>query len=459
MKTQSHSGTKTKEGSSLTSAQLAERADLVAVDGVLYDLRGFARVHPGGASIQAAGAYDASPLFHSMHPGRDPLKSELLQKFRVGTHVRDARKGDVVYCYDSPFAQDLLKSVRKAMAGRSWYAPIGFYARAAAIVIATLWCEWNYITSGRFLWGAAVGILHALIGLSIQHDGSHGAVSSRPWLNALMAYGADWVGNSRWIWLQQHILWHHPYTNVHGKDPDAQSAEPFLLFHSYKDFKSGIARWYHKWQHVFVYPVLSLYGPSVVYNPAFLSMRHNDNIPLSTASGEFMEMQKTPAIAFRLFYIIRVVLLPCIIGGASIFASFFTASICAGIVLTSLFVISHNFVGSDREPITRACVAEGKKHGPPTPCWYKAEVETSCTYGGTLGMLMTGGLNMQIEHHIFPRLNSFHYPVVQQAVKQCCMRHGVRYTYYENIIQNCKSMLTYMHQVGVSAALQEAMDH
>ena len=63
----------------LTSKELRERPDLVGVDGVLYDLSGFARVHPGGAQIAGAGAYDASALYHSMHAGADPLKSELLQ--------------------------------------------------------------------------------------------------------------------------------------------------------------------------------------------------------------------------------------------------------------------------------------------------------------------------------------------------------------------------------------------
>jgi hypothetical protein len=101
----------------LSSAQLLQHPNLIAIDGVLYNVEAFAPVHPGGAVIRSAGAYDGSAFFHSMHPGRDPLKSTLLQQFRVGVHKRSAE--DTVFTYESPFAKDLISSVRKAMEGRS----------------------------------------------------------------------------------------------------------------------------------------------------------------------------------------------------------------------------------------------------------------------------------------------------------------------------------------------------
>ena len=105
----------------LTTAELKLRGDLCAVDGILYDLDGFRKVHPGGVTIGGAGAYDASALFHSMHPGRVALQSELLQGYKIGEHVRDASSDDdMIYTYDSPFAVDLRRAVRSAMAGKSW---------------------------------------------------------------------------------------------------------------------------------------------------------------------------------------------------------------------------------------------------------------------------------------------------------------------------------------------------
>ena len=40
---------------------------------------------------------------------------------------------------------------------------------------------------------------------------------------------------------------------------------------------------------------------------------------------------------------------------------------------------------------------------------------------------LTGGLNHQIEHHLFPSLAAHHLPLIHPAVVQVCRRHGVCY--------------------------------
>ena len=244
--------------------------------------------------------------------------------------------------------------------------------------------------------------------------------------------------------MQQHILWHHPHTNVATLDPDARSAEPLLVFHTYSD-RDGKApvHWATRFQHWITHAVLAFYGPSVVYNPYILSLRHNDNVPASVAAGAFMRRQRPFALAMRAFYILRIVLLPWWIGGMPLYVSVFVVNVVVGVLLTFVFVVSHNFEGTERDPHK-------------TDCWYKAQVETSCSYGGFLAMLLTGGLNFQIEHHIFPRLSSWHYPGLCGAVRDCCKRHGVKYTYYPSLWSNVKSMLKYMRSAGLMAVLQHA---
>jgi fatty acid desaturase len=244
--------------------------------------------------------------------------------------------------------------------------------------------------------------------------------------------------------MQQHILWHHPHTNVATLDPDARSAEPLLVFHTYSD-RDGKApvHWATRFQQWITHAVLAFYGPSVVYNPYILSLRHNDNVPASVAAGAFMRRQRPFALAMRAFYILRIVLLPWWIGGMPLYVSVFVVNVVVGVLLTFVFVVSHNFEGTERDPHK-------------SDCWYKAQVETSCSYGGFLAMLLTGGLNFQIEHHIFPRLSSWHYPGLRGAVRDCCKRHGVKYTYYPSLWSNVKSMLKYMRSAGLMAVLQHA---
>ena len=458
----------------LTTAELKNHPELVAVHGILYNLEQFAPHHPGGNHIQGAGAYDASALYASMHPGQKPTNSALFQKYRVGVHVRTHQ--DITYQYDSPFAIELLHIIRTSMRKKSWWAPLGFYLRIACIALATLYCEWQFMFTGAVVWAVLVGVCHSQIGLSIQHDASHGALSKSFAVNDFFAYGADWIGNSKWIWFQQHILWHHPHTNHPELDPDASSAEPLIKFQNTNKHDASTNFWFTPHQHLVLHAVLSLYGPSIVYNPlVILTMKHNANIPTTVGQSKYMTEQKIIACVFRLFYYARIVVLPWYIGQASLFVSVVVPSLVTGMLLTFVFIVSHNFMGTDRDPTHTEqqkkqkqkqkqdeflrVVASKKEEDAADPaapiCWYKAQAETSCTYGGTIGMLLTGGLNLQIEHHLFPRLSSWYYPMVQDDIRACCARHQVKYAYFPTLAHNMWSMLQYIRKVGMTAALKE----
>lgn len=436
-----------------TSEQLRQRPDLCAVDGVVYDLASFAPKHPGGAHIAAAGAYDASALFHSMHAGMSPETSSLFQEHRVGIHVKSASDEPAIptYRYDSPFAKDLLQSVRKALGARSWYAPTQFWVRTAIILTATVIAEWHWASQGSYVWGGILGVCHALIGLAVQHDASHGALSKQGWVNSLFAYGADVIGSNRWIWFQQHILWHHPYTNHVALDGDATSAEPLLLFHDYGSLLEEPRRWAaRKFQHLYMHLVLALYGPSMTLNVGYLTkLQHSDlNAESLFAKGGFFSNQKPIAWLWRAFYVSRCIIAPWWFGGVPLAVSLWYVAGINGTILTLLFVVSHNFEDSDRTP--------EQKPGEEEVDWYKMQIETSSTYGGYKAMVLTGGLNLQIEHHCFPRLSSWHYPLIAPAVKECCKRHGVRYVGYPNLLSNLRSTWAYMQKVGIRAVLAEA---
>jgi hypothetical protein len=212
--------------------ELAKRPDWISVRGVVVDVARFASVHPGGEQIRAFGGTDCSAAFASMHGLRSDEHWRRLAESEFAVAQLDARAGGHIdpEC-DSAFARDVLQSVATALKGVSPYAPYQWWLRTAIIAAATLGAEWYWATQATWWAMVAVGVLHAMIGVCVQHDGSHGAVSANPTINTLVSYGADWIGNSRWLWFQQHVIGHHPHCNVEGADPDAHSAEPFLFFH------------------------------------------------------------------------------------------------------------------------------------------------------------------------------------------------------------------------------------
>lgn len=158
-----------------------------------------------------------------------------------------------------------------------------------------------------------------------------------------------------------------------------------------------------------MYLVLPWYGPTVVYNVAQLAtMNHGNEVPTS----DWLMDKQLFAVSMRLLYIARIVAAPVLIAGRGLLISVLGVPLVTGALLTFVFVLSHNFSGSERQPAQR---------GTSTDFW-KLQVETSCSYGGSVSMALTGGLNMQIEHHCLPRLNSWHYPRIQAAVRGVCKK-------------------------------------
>ena len=99
-----------------------------------------------------------------------------------------------------------------------------------------------------------------------------------------------------------------------------------------------------------------------------------------------------------------------------------------------LFLVSHNFMESMKTDFNED--------------WHKDQVESSSTYGGEIAGFITGGLNFQIEHHLFPRMSSVHYPRISNVVKKTCEEFNVHYSYYPNILSNFWSTLLHLKEVG-----------
>lgn len=465
---------------------------------------------------------DCSALFRSMHPHNSDANLKALQKYRVGTLIPRTdlpkvcasssapKRGDshLSHCrapvcaracpcqfdFNTPFATELRKRVSEVMGNRpsKWYANTAFWLRTFGIMLATLAFEYMWATNGAIYWGVLVGCMHAMIGLAIQHDASHGAFSKNPTVNAFFSYGADWIGNNRWLWMQQHVIGHHPHTNIEGHDPDAHSAEPVMVFHDYGNDPNGPKdpsprRWFHAWQWIYMFIVLPwcgagvhvavpvwrrfvhaccllLFGPGCRYGPTLvcdmsqvMGMRHGDEVPPNAWT-----LTKRPlALLTRAWYFARIIIAPIFLANISVVSALLTVPLTTGALLTFIFVVSHNFEGSDRYPATNKDGAVD---------WYKLQVETSCTYGGSWAMFWSGGLNMQIEHHLFPRMCSWcvrghvaqkkkksvttcllplrYYPFISAVVREVCAKHNVQYVYYPSLWENMKSTVRYMKRSG-----------
>ena len=340
--------------------------------------------HPGGDSLIT----DDYNVFKSVHPHPRYEKRLKLIAFKF-------KKGGM-YTYTSDFAQNILKLNFDG----SHIAPIEWWVRFGVLNATLIYTEIAYIQQPTLVTSIALGVVYALLGLCIGHDGSHGAVGNK-YTNEFCSYYMDFIGNTNYAWHHQHILQHHPYTNESDLDPDATSAEPFLVFDKERGHFSPINTLF-----------TLILGPSIVYDISKL-------IP----KFKIETRRVIVSIVLRLYLFWKIFFV-----GYPFFGQIVVLT--SGCILALLFQVSHNTQETKRNMLKDGSVD-----------WYKNQVLSSSTYGGYTAGLVTGGLNYQIEHHIFPHMNSCYYPRISDTVRKICDSHGVRYTYYKSYSKNLMSFL------------------
>lgn len=409
----------------------------VVIDGAIYDIKNFD--HPGGESILLFGGNDVTVQYKMIHPYHTSKHLEKME--RVGT-VPDYSSE---YVWDTEFEREIKREVFKIVRrGREFGTP-GYFARAIFYIglFFSLQYQWMFSVTTYTL-AIFYGISQAFIGLNVQHDANHGAASKRPIVNEILGLGADFIGGSKWLWMEQHWT-HHSYTNHFEKDPDSYGAEPMLLWNDYPPGHEKRS-WVHKFQAFYYLFVLAGYWLSSVFNKQVLDLKQTGAATVGiNMENPYIRKSRKYAIALRLLYIYSNCIAPFQTQGFSwdIVGHIMVMGASSSLTLAILFALSHNFEDVDRDP------TYGTRHGKDEgTCWFKSQVETSSTYGGFISGCLTGGLNFQVEHHLFPRMSSAWYPYIAPKVREICKKHGVKYAYYPWVHQNLISCIKYIHQAG-----------
>ncbi len=208
-------------------------------------------------------------------------------------------------------------------------------------------------------------------------------------------------------------------------------------------------KWYHRFQLIFYLPILACFWRSSVLNEELLDLRERGSLESGLRmDSDYIKCRCKYAVLMRIVYIYIHVIAPFhhLPGGVwwswTIFSHIIVMGIVESLSLATLFEMSHNFVQAERNP-----VASVDATGQPV-CWFQSQVETSCSYGGFFSAYFTGGLNFQIEHHLFPRMNSAWFPYISLAVRKVCAKHGVRYVYYPWVWQNFISNAKFIYSAG-----------
>ncbi len=283
---------------------------------------------------------------------------------------------------------------------------------------------------------AVFGCIIAAIGFNVMHDGAHGSFSNHKWLNHIAAFTLNMLGGNSFMWNMKHNIIHHAYTNVDGVDDDIDIQPWMRMSSTQKKYKM------HKYQHyyfILLYSMLYILWIFVLdYVKYFKSKIGNMPLKKMSLSDHLIFW------GFKLFHAFLFVGLPIyMVGFAHWIIGFLIFTVVAGIVLSLVFQLAHT-VEHTSFPV--ADIETGKMEDE----WAVHQIKTTANFAtnNKLVSWLVGGLNFQIEHHLFPKISHIHYPAISKIIKQACQEYGIVYIEYPRVRYAVASHVAFLKQMG-----------
>jgi linoleoyl-CoA desaturase len=287
-----------------------------------------------------------------------------------------------------------------------------------------------------FLCFAVMGIGVAGVGMGVMHDACHGAYSKRKWVNDLLSGTLYLLGSNVLNWKIQHNVLHHTYTNIPGMDEDIGEKGPITLSRQNSSGK------HHRFQHWYAF---------FFYGFMTLAMLVNDFTRLSKYSekGLLVSQQKTLRRQYILMIVRKIVYLALFIGLPLAFTElgiwrillgFFIMHWVASIILSFVFQMAHVVEGAEQVEASPEIRTD----------WYLHQMRTTSDFAHDNKLLSwyVGGLNFQIEHHLFPNICHVHYKAIAPIVQRTAEEYGVPYNLKPTFRWALSSHISMLKQFG-----------
>ncbi|AWM14039.1 acyl-CoA desaturase [Flavobacterium sp. NRK F10] len=292
---------------------------------------------------------------------------------------------------------------------------------------------WVYL-----LLSIVIGIGMAGVGMNVMHDGNHGSYSTKNWVNKIMGSSIYILAGNVYNWQVQHNVLHHTYTNIHGHDEDLDAGKIIRFTEKAKWHK------FHKFQH---YYSIFLYG-LLTFNWAittdFLQMKRYLKRQLSYGAFKKPAFQWTTLIITKAIYFSVWLVIPMILGIVwwKVLIGFIAMHYTAGLILSVVFQLAH-VVEDTTNP-------EPNEEGEMEHTWAAHQLFTTANFApkNWLVNYFTGGLNHQIEHHIFPNISHIHYKKISKIVKETAHEFNLPYYEFKTTRQAIYSHFKHLKELG-----------
>jgi linoleoyl-CoA desaturase len=277
------------------------------------------------------------------------------------------------------------------------------------------------------------------IGMSVMHDANHKAYSSSNRINTIIGYSLNLVGGDARNWKLQHNILHHTFTNIHPADEDV-SDKPGLRFSPNSSHKSA-----HRYQFIyafFLYSLLTFFW--VILKDLFQVFRYQRLGVTKENSGEF-RMTLLKLILWKIGYLAYTIIWPVMVLDVPVWhvlLGFVLMHLVAGLILSLVFQLAH-VVDTAEFPVTNA-------NGDIENEWAIHQLTTTANFSGKNKLLTfyLGGLNYQIEHHLFPKICHVHYPQIAPIVADTAKEFGLPYVQFPAFSTALASHIRLLKKLG-----------
>lgn len=398
--------------------------EAIQIDDKIYCAKILSDIHPGGdIFVKAFAGLDATKAFLSYHRRNFPHSS------MIGACI-GATPSRVSTEYMADYLE-LCQLVEKVLPRHKSFAPLTYYIKISFILIVAVFLELYIHITKSYHWQLTglLGFFMALIGLNVQHDANHGAISKYPMINRLLGLSQNWIGGSSLNWIHQHVVQHHIHTNDVHHDPDLRG-NPMIRLNPLNPISK-----FQCVQQVYTFFLMLVFGFSMVVTTFFDVCTGKNMTPFSRMVSLERVFEATTSIIFYIRWFLLPFLWSPTLKMALNIAPLF---IVGGFYLAFFFIISHNFVGVH--------MFDNKSKRKSTFLYDQAA--SSSNVGGAGLCFINGGLNYQIEHHLFPRIQHSHYPTIAPVVRQFCKERNIPYVHFPTIYGNFASCVSHLYIMG-----------
>lgn len=315
-----------------------------------------------------------------------------------------------------------LKGILQALVTLALYVILVFFT--PGILISLLLCM-------------LLGLSMALVGFNIMHEGGHHSFSSHKWVNNLSVHSLNFFGGSSYFWKLKHNISHHTYTNMEGLDSDIEVG-PLMRLHDNQPLY-----WIHRFQHFYWFV---LYGATYIswvfyqdFNKYFTG-RITDGMTKNNLSLK----EHIIFWGSKLFYVSLFLILPVLTAGwVKMLVGFLIIHFVCGLFMAIVFQLAHIVCETEfpnADPATQKVDQE----------WALHQVATTANFAtrSKLVSWLLGGLNFQVEHHLFPKISHIHYPKISEMVKETCTQFNVKYIEYPTMLKALQAHIIHLQRLG-----------